>query len=153
MRTSLDLHSGVGSGYTIYNAEQHVQMAFEYAAKENSDEIIHVNEEGYYTSISGNQQQEDSPDLQLPAYWIDVLKRNNYRDHIPMKVYQYVKLKDMPFFTSDIMTVLLKNTDRNSRRILSELEKMKLIRAVPEETSSGKRGRPKKIYELVMEEK
>ncbi|MGI2328128.1 hypothetical protein [Planococcus sp. YIM B11945] len=153
MRTSLNLHIGVGSGYTIYDAEQHVQMAFEHAAEKNSNEIIYVNEEGIYNNLNEGQQQENAPSLQLPSYWTAVLKEFNYREHIPMKVYQYVKLKNITFFTSDIMTVLLKNTDRNSRRILSELEKMNLIRAVPEENNSGKRGRPKKIYELVMEEK
>lgn len=153
MRTSPNLHIGVGSGYTIYDAEQHVQLAFEHAAEADSGEIVAVNEEGTPYNLIERQFAEGSRSLQLPAYWKTVLKEHNYREHIPMKVYQYVKLKNMTSFTSDIMTVLLKNTDRNSRRILSELEKMNLIRAIPEESNSGKRGRPKKIYELVMEEK
>ncbi|WP_416145413.1 hypothetical protein [Planococcus koreensis] len=152
MRTTLDFHIGIGSGYTIHDAEQHVQRAFEYANEEAAGTIIYVDEEGINTGALGKDNTNALPNLKLPVYWEAVLKTHGYRENIPMKVYQYVKLKNIPYFSSEMMSSLLKNTDRNSRRILSELEQMGLIRSLKEDLNQGKRGRPKKVYELVLSE-
>lgn len=150
LRTSLHFNIGIGSGYTVHGAEQNVQRAFEYEEAEIGRKIIYVDEDGI--SQFGEFGGEPLPNITLPAFWNKVLKENGYRVHIPLKIYQYIKLKNIPHFTSDMVTPLLKNTERNSRRILSELEQMGLIRVLAEETPSGKRGRPKKAYELVLGE-
>jgi DNA-binding PadR family transcriptional regulator len=46
----------------------------------------------------------------------------------------------------------LKGTERNARRILSEMERLGLVKVSGEE-QSGNRGRPKKIYELQLDSK
>lgn len=150
MRNALDFHIGIGSGYTIHDAEQHVQRAFEYADEAANEKIIYVDEEGIHTGAFDEDNLKVEPNLRLPVYWETVLKTHGYRENIPMKVYQYVKLKNIPSFSSEMMSSLLKNTDRNSRRILSELEQMGLIRSLKEDLNHGKRGRPKKMYELIL---
>ncbi|MGE6415249.1 hypothetical protein ACQKDD_13885 [Planococcus kocurii] len=152
LKTSLRFNIGIGCGYTIHGAEQHIQRAFEYEGIEDGRKIIYVDEDGISTSQFGGQGNELLPNNSLPAFWNQVLKEHGYREQIPLKIYQYIKLKNIPQFTSDMMTLLLKNTERNSRRILSELEQMGLIRVMVEENPSRKRGRPKKAYELVLEE-
>lgn len=152
LKTSLQFNIGIGSGYTIHGAEQHVQQAFEFEGIANGRKIIYVDEDGTSSSQFGGQGTDAMPNITLPAFWDKVMKENGYREHIPLKIYQYIKMKNISNFTSDVITPLLKNTERNSRRILSELEQMGLIRVLEEENPSGKRGRPKKMYELVLEE-
>ena len=86
---------------------------------------------------------------ELPETWKRILEENNYTPTIPAKIYHFVKLKQIKQFNSELITGLLKNTDRNTRRILNELEQMGLL-DVSEEEASGKPGRPKKIYKLAM---
>ncbi|ANU09871.1 hypothetical protein BBH88_05945 [Planococcus antarcticus DSM 14505] len=152
MRTSLQFHIGIGTGYTIYDAEQHVQLAFEYASSKEDCKVAFVNEDQVFTNLTDLKFSYES-NYQLPEYWRNVLKNHKYKETIPAKIYHYVKLKNLSRFTSEVTTTLLKNTDRNTRRILNEMEQMGLIRIVAEEKNLGKPGRPKKVYELVIEEK
>lgn len=151
MRTALDFHIGIGSGYTIHGAELNVQTAFEHVAGKNEMKAIYVDESGVIENLSDSETTSDSENAsQLPEYWIDILAKHNYRVTIPIKIYQYVKLKNIPCFTSDLITGLLKSSERNSRRILNEMEQMGLIQEAMEEQKSGKRGRPKKVYEFIL---
>ena len=152
MRTGLNFHIGIGSGYTIYDAELHVQTAFEHAFLTNQSQVLYVDEDGVITDLTNSSDSAVGKVDQLPEYWSKVLKEHNYKMTVPSKIYHYMKMKNVPYFTSDFTTGLLKNSNRNSRRILNELEQMGLIRTVKEEKNSGKRGRPKKLYELVIEE-
>ncbi|PPA71683.1 hypothetical protein [Jeotgalibacillus proteolyticus] len=113
--------------------------------------IAYVNEERVIRNLSSPESNSLTEAYQLPDYWKGILKEHNYRENIPAKIYQYMRLKNVPFLTSDLITSILKNTDRNSRRILSDMEQMGLIQSVTEEKNSGKPGRPRKIYELVIE--
>lgn len=146
LKTSMTLNVGIGSGYTVYDAKKHVDIAFTHKQESNETSIIYVDEEkkiidflkeytSYYTV--GN----------LPSKWRDTLQEHSYTPIIPAKIYHYLKLKQIERFSSELVTSLLKNTDRNTRRILSDLEQMGLLEVVGEE-SSGKPGRPKKIYAI-----
>lgn len=150
MRTSLDVQIGIGSGYTIHGAELNTQTAFEYVSKSQEMKAIYVDESGVIVDLSESETIDSETANQLPDYWRHILTEHNYRTTIPAKIYQYVKLKNIPYFSSELITELLKSTERNSRRILSEMEQMGLIREATEEKKSGKRGRPKKIYEFVL---
>lgn len=150
MRTSLDVHIGIGSGYTIHGAELNTQTAFEYVSDNREMKAVYVDEGGMIVDLSDSQTIASDIEDRLPEYWLHVLSQHNYRPTIPAKIYQYVNLKNIPYFSSELITGLLKSTDRNSRRILSEMEQMGLIQEATEEKKSGKRGRPKKIYKFVL---
>lgn len=152
MRTSLKFHIGIGAGYTIYDAEQHVQQAFEYATSIEGCKVAFVNEDHVFANLTELKFSYES-NYQLPEYWQNVLKKHKYKETIPAKIYHYIKLKNLTHFTSEVTTALLKNTDRNTRRILNEMEQMGLIKSVAEEKSPNRPGRPKKVYELVIEQK
>jgi hypothetical protein len=147
--SELRINVGIGSGYTVVEAKQHAIIACEKGKLHKGSQILYVNEEKKLIDYSGDQEQS-MDNRSLPEFWQEVLEENDYSSFIPSKIYNFVQLKRIGQFGSDLITNLLKNTDRNTRRILTDLEKMGLVKVVGEE-SSGKRGRPKKIYQIVSE--
>jgi hypothetical protein len=145
--SELRINVGIGSGYTVVEAKQHAIIACEKGKLHKGSQILYVNEEKKLIDYSGDQEQS-MDNRSLPEFWQEVLEENDYSSFIPSKIYNFVQLKRIGQFGSDLITNLLKNTDRNTRRILTDLEKMGLVKVVGEE-SSGKRGRPKKIYQII----
>lgn len=148
LKTSRNLKVGIGSGYTIYSAMEHVGLAFDSLDNLSNHSILFVDQEKRINDLS-NESTTYFTVENLPDSWKKILKENNYTPTIPAKIYHFVKLKRIDEFDSDLITNLLKNTDRNSRRILNELEQMGLLQVCKEE-STGKPGRPKKVYALSM---
>ncbi|MHC0038074.1 hypothetical protein [Pseudoneobacillus sp. C159] len=144
--SELRINVGIGSGYTVMEAKNHSNMACEQGKLHQGSQILYVNEQKKLIDYSVG---EDSMEYRnLPEFWREVLEENDYASYIPAKIYNYVQLKRIGPFGSELITNLLKNTDRNTRRILTDLEKMGLVEVIGEE-ASGKRGRPKKIYQIV----
>ncbi|KAB2336738.1 hypothetical protein F7731_10315 [Cytobacillus depressus] len=148
LKTSLNLKVGIGSGYTIDSAMEHVGLAFESLDSLSNHSIPFVNQEKKVIDLSKENTTYFTVE-NLPDSWKKVMKENNYTPTIPAKIYHFIKLKRIEHFDSDLITSLLKNTDRNSRRILNELEQMGLLQVCKEE-STGKPGRPKKVYTLML---
>jgi len=146
LSTNVEMHIGVGSGYTVYEAKMNSTMACEEGKKREGFNFIYLDENKNLLDILSREVNPDT----LPALWQETLEKHNYNATIPLKIYRYVKLKQINQFGSEQITNLLKNTDRNTRRILSDLEKMGLLELVEEEPL-GKRGRPKKIYRILSE--
>jgi hypothetical protein len=142
------INVGIGSGYTVIEAKKHAIKACEKGMSHRGLKILYVNEEKELIDYSTDQELP-MDNRNLPEYWIEVLAENDYAPYIPSKIFNFVQLKRIEQFSSELITNLLKNTDRNTRRILTDLEKLGLVEVVGEE-SSGKRGRPKKIYRIVM---
>lgn len=149
LQTSLRLRVGIGSGYTVHEAQKHVDLAFSQESSKGETSILFVNEEKNVIDYSKEHTSYYTVE-NLPVYWKKALQENSYTPVIPAKIYHFLKLKHIQQFSSELITDLLKNTDRNTRRILNELEQMGLLEVVREE-SSGKPGRPKKIYAIVSE--
>lgn len=146
LTTNVDMNIGIGSGYTVYEAKTNSNLACEEGKQRVGSNIIYIDENKKIVDILSRDVNFDT----FPTFWRETLTKHNYTATIPLKIYRYVKLKQINQFGSDIITNLLKNTDRNTRRILSDLEKMGLLELVSEE-SVGKRGRPKKVYKIVTE--
>ena len=149
LQTSMSLMVGIGSGYTVYEAKKHVDIAFSHEPAENETSILFVDEDKKVIDFSVAQTSYYTVE-NLPKKWKDTLQQHEYTSNIPAKIYHFLKLKRINQFSSELITSLLKNTDRNTRRILSELEQMGLLEVVGEE-SSGRPGRPKKIYAIIGE--
>jgi len=147
LSSELRINVGIGSGYTVIDAKKHSNFACEKVKLLRGSQILYVNEEKQLMDYSADQ----NPSVEygnIPEFWRNVLEDHDYSPFIPEKIFNYVQLKRIEQFGSELITNLLKNTDRNTRRILTDLEKMGLVEVVGEE-SSGKRGRPKKIYQIV----
>lgn len=146
-RLSLECRLVVGIGFTVYDAEQNVQLGLEHASENKVRKVVIVDEEKNI-SVFKSGQLPTFPEDHLPEYWKATLLEHQYKATIPAKIYHYMKLKDLEEITSETLTFILKNTERNSRRILNELEQLELMEVAREE-SLGKPGRPRKVYRLV----
>jgi hypothetical protein len=147
LHISMKLIVGIGSGYTVYEAKRHVDIAFVQEHQENDTSILFVDENKNVIDYAKEHTSFYTVE-NLPGFWKKTLHDQDYTPIIPAKIYHFLKLKRIHQFSSELITSLLKNTDRNTRRILSELEQMGLLEVVGEE-SSGRPGRPKKIYAIV----
>ncbi|AMQ07120.1 hypothetical protein [Sporosarcina psychrophila] len=145
LQTSIELKIGIGSGHTVYEAMQNVGHSFEEHKKNQSKKIIFVNQMKEIMNVFLEENNNFTAD-KLPEAWKKILEENKYTPIIPAKIYFFIKYKKIISFNSELITTLLKNTDRNTRRILNEMEQMGLIEVTEEAT--GKRGRPKKIYSI-----
>ncbi|MFY3792317.1 hypothetical protein ACOQFO_11645 [Ureibacillus sp. MALMAid1270] len=146
LSTNAEMNIGVGTGYTVYEAKMNSNIACDEGKQRAGSKMIYIDENKNLLDILSREKSFDT----LPRFWQETLKKHKYSTTTPLKIYRYVKLKQIEQFGSDQITNLLKNTDRNTRRILNDLEKMGLLESVYEEPI-GKRGRPRKIYRIVTE--
>lgn len=147
LQMSHKLIVGIGSGYTVYEAGRHVDIAFLQDSAENETSIIFVDEDKKVLDYSKEHMSYYTVE-NLPDHWKQTLQENDYTPIIPAKIYHFLTLKRITQFSSELITSLLKNTDRNTRRILNELEQMGLLEVIGEELS-GRPGRPKKTYVIL----
>lgn len=147
IQTSTELMVGIGSGYTVYEAKKHMEIAFLQDSTKNETSILFVDEDKKVIDYAEDYTSFYTVE-NLPPLWKKTMQENDYTPIIPAKIYHFLKLKRIDQFSSELITSLLKNTDRNTRRILGELEQMGLLEVIGEE-SSGRPGRPKKIYAIV----
>lgn len=145
LETSIVLTVGVGSGHTVYEAMQNVELAFEKHQNKTDQKIFFVDQMKEISNFTSEKDLYFTVE-KLPIEWKKILKKHNYTPTIPAKIYHFIKLKEIHSFDSDLITNFLKNTDRNTRRILNELEQMGLLTVAEEAT--GRPGRPRKIYSL-----
>jgi len=146
LQISFDLKVGIGTGYTVFDAMENVEFAFNNYNSTIANNIIVVDQDKKPFNLSSGMATYFTVE-KIPDSWKKILEENNYTPTIPAKIYHFVKLKQINQFNSELITGLLKNTSRNTRRILSELAQMGLLEVFDEE-SSGKPGRPKKVYRL-----
>ncbi|WP_438318045.1 hypothetical protein [Sporosarcina sp. FA9] len=145
LQSSIELKIGIGSGHTVYEAMQNVSHSFVEHQKNQNQKIIFINQMKEIMDVFSEENNNFTAD-KLPEAWKKVLTENNYTPIIPAKIYFFIKYKKIKCFNSELITTLLKNTDRNTRRILNEMEQMGLIEVT--EDATGRRGRPKKIYSI-----
>ncbi len=145
LKTSVELKIGIGSGHTVYEAMQNVELAFGNYRNRIDQKIFFVDQTKKVSDLSSKSDTYFTVE-KLPKEWKKVLAEHNYTPTIPAKIYHFIRLKEIQSFNSELITSILKNTDRNTRRILNELVQMGLLEVTEEET--GRRGRPKKIYSL-----
>jgi hypothetical protein len=150
LHSKLQVRIGLGYGLTALEAEQNVRLAFQYARKHDTPVIILINEE--------KQVIEQSRSLETISYngrvwgeqWESRLKDANISPAVVSKIKSLAHHYKKTQITSQELSVWLKGTERNARRILTEMERLELVKVSGEE-QSGHRGRPKKIYEFLFD--
>ncbi|SDY08970.1 hypothetical protein SAMN05421736_101338 [Evansella caseinilytica] len=147
LQTKLQLRFVIGFGMTALAAEQHVRLALQYARKHEKPVIIQVDDNKDVTEVFrdaaaytyGQRRLSEQSNKQL----LDV----QVSPAIVSKLESLVKHYNKPEVTSQDVAHWLSSTERNARRILTELHRVKLAEMIGEE-QSGTRGRPRKIYRL-----
>jgi hypothetical protein len=150
LHSKLQVRIGLGYGLTALEAEQNVRLAFQYARKHDTPVIILINED--------KQVIEQSRSLETISYngrvwgeqWETRLKDANISPAVVSKIQSLAHHYKKTRITSQELAVWLKGTERNARRILSEMERLELVKVSGEE-QSGHRGRPKKIFEFLFD--
>ncbi|WP_261130924.1 hypothetical protein [Bacillus sp. Marseille-Q3570] len=144
-QTGLALNLGVGYGMTAWEAEQNVRHALQLSREEGKQTVVVVNEEKEVTLHQHSEkltyQQRFSGEN-----WERKLKDAKISPAMISKIASYYRYYEKDFVTAKEIAQWLKSTDRNARRILTELERLDLATIKGEE--QGGRGRPRKVYKL-----
>jgi hypothetical protein len=145
--TELSTNIGIGYGTTSLGAEQNAHLALYHAKNHGENCTILVNENG---SIEGPLQKPNSVtyDYRTENKEIsDKLKKAGVNISTFNKILYIQKQLDKSTISAANVAEWLGMTQRNARRILSDLEKQGLAQEIGEETPST-RGRPRKVYQV-----
>lgn len=137
---------GIGYGVTALSAERNAQLALIHAKKHTKAAIL-VDSDG---SIEGPLQQTKSISY---GYWTEdkeiseSLKKAGVSITTLNKIISVQKALGQNYISSTDMAEWMGMTQRNARRILSDLAEHNIIEQIGEETPTS-RGRPRKIYRV-----
>lgn len=145
--TKLNANIGIGYGKTIFGAEQNAYLALNYAKQYQNNCIMLANESGI---IEGPLQDEKSFSYSYRSD--DTLVTNKLKlSGVNISTYNKIISIQDKHGTGSISAYELAQwlgmTQRNARRILSDLKKHELAEVVGEEAPVT-RGRPRKIYRV-----
>lgn len=149
IHSKMKVRIGVGYGLTAYDAEQNVRLALQYARDQKASPVISVDENKEikeHLSESG----EEAISYQQRIWgeeWEERFKGAKINPAIVSKIEYLSRHYQKKIVTAQEVSRWLKNTERNSRRIMAELERLGLAKVTGEE-QPGQRGRPRKVYEL-----
>lgn len=149
IHSKLEVRIGLGYGLTAHEAEQNVRLAFQYARKQHKPVIILINEDKQVIERFKSVEAISYSGRVWGEEWESRLKDANISPAIVSKIQSLALHYKKTHITSQELSGWLKGTERNARRILTEMEKLKLVKVSGEE-QSGQRGRPKKIYEIIL---
>jgi hypothetical protein len=145
----LDIRIGIGFGVNVLEAEHHVRLAFQHARKHDTSIVVSVNEDRSVTeilpasTITYTRHKWDEK-------WTNLLKEANISGATVSKILSLAKHYEKEEMTSVDLSRWLKSTERNGRRILTELERVGIVSISGEEQGGG-RGRPRKLYRFDMD--
>lgn len=143
----LTANIGIGYGKTVFGAEQNAHIALNYSKNKGNNIPILADENGI---LEGPLQSHDSLSFSYRSGNMDVIEKLNDAG-VNLATYNKIisiqnKVGKGPVNSNDLAN-WLGMTQRNARRILSDLEKHNLARVVGSETPTTK-GRPRKIYQV-----
>ncbi|MCA1061412.1 hypothetical protein LCL96_21070 [Rossellomorea aquimaris] len=145
VHTDLDIRVGLGFGVTVLEAEHHVRLAFQHARKHESSIVVSVNEDKTVTEILPSTTSITYSLNNLGDEWKKAFKDATVSSAIVSKILSLSRHYDKEEITSQDLSRWLKSTERNGRRILTEMERIGIVKISGEEQSGG-RGRPRKLY-------
>lgn len=138
---------GVGYGETVLSAEVNAHNAMQQSKEKAERDIVIIQENGLIIEYADNEKEltyfPRTSDLEL----IEKLKAANISVKTYKKIYALNQKMGWNQFTTKDIATHLQMTERNSRRIISELCKIGLALWIGEEDFSA-RGRPSKLYRL-----
>ena len=150
LKSKIKVRVGIGYGITAFDAEQNLRQALHYKYEQGDTVLVSVNEEKQVHQYS--EAEVNSAISFQPRNWGRNWEERFKDAQISASV--VTKLESLSFhYKTNIVTVKevarwLKRTDRNARRILTEMERLGLAKISGLE-QPGNAGRPRKIYELL----
>ncbi|WP_202081003.1 hypothetical protein [Caldalkalibacillus salinus] len=149
VQSKLHVRMGIGYGLTALQAEQNVRTALQYGRQYDTPVVVSVNEDKEVTEYL----QEDLVSYQqrgLGSRWEKKVKDAHIGPSVVSKIETFARRYGQDTITAHELSQWLKGTERNARRILREMEKVGLVKVTGEE-QPGHRGRPRKVYQLLID--
>lgn len=144
LQNNIDLSISIGYGETALQAEHHVRYGFN---QSQADESIIVVENDHSIVVKGPDEVNFSyRPVQLGEAWMN--KLNNVSPVVVSKIEAYTQQYGKLEFSSQDVARWVQCTERNGRRIVSEMQKAGIIE-VCGEMQLGSRGRPRKLYRFI----
>ncbi|MGR3762747.1 hypothetical protein [Rossellomorea sp. NS-SX7] len=145
LHADLDIRVGLGFGVTVLEAEHHVRLAFRHARKHESPIVVSVDEDQSVTEVLPTNETITYSLHNGGEEWQEKFKDASVSSAMVSKILSLSRHYGKEEMTSQDLSRWLKSTERNGRRILTELERIGIVRISGEEQRSS-RGRPRKMY-------
>jgi len=149
----LKVKFSIGFGENASQAEQHVQIGFRQKLDVHDHSIIMIDENMAITT-KGSSNADDVFQFRTTSIgeeWERKIKKSGVSVKVVSKLVSLAKHYNRTEFSSQDLSLWLKCSERNARRILLSLEKSKVIHQCGEHQSES-RGRPRKLYCFINDE-
>ena len=129
------------------DAEQNARLAIQYVRGKEKKSIVFVDENKKITESEGKEHSISYDNRKVSDEWSKRLIDAEIGPATVDRIYSLAVHYRKNEITSKELASWMNSTERNARRILTELENTGLAKVTGEE-QSGQRGRPRKVYEL-----
>lgn len=139
---------GIGYGKSVLSAEVNANYAMQHSKEKPKREIVIMQENGMISELNGEEEnlsylpRTDDKDL------LEKLNSGNISVRTYKRIAALNQKMNWKQFTTKEIAAHLQMTERNARRIISELCQIGLAECIGEEDFAT-RGRPSKIFRLV----
>lgn len=145
IQNNIEASISIGFGETVSQAEQNVRFGFRNMTKQEQATILLVDEDQSITLKNKQTKDLSYQTVETGADWRKKIKDASISPGVVSKIIAYAKQYQRDQFTSQDISRWLQSTERNGRRILTEMEKTNVVEQCGE-AQSGERGRPRKVY-------
>ncbi|HSO57369.1 MAG TPA: hypothetical protein VLQ66_03945 [Paenisporosarcina sp.] len=146
-QSGLKIRIGIGYGSTAMQAEQNVRRAFQHARQTDDPLLVLVDENENIRLVESPDSEMSYEQKHFGSEWNERFEGAAISLQTAFKVKAYSTQYRKKAFTAHDVALWMKSTDRNGRRIVTELERLGIISLAGEEQLAS-RGRPRKIYQF-----
>lgn len=144
-KTDTRVAVGIGYGETVFSAETNAQRALLQSKEKADKRIVIIREDGVIVESAGQEDKLAYSFRSMDPEITDRLQNSGVSVKTFNKVTALVRRMGWESFTAKELAVQLQMTERNARRIMTELSEAGLADSSGEE-APGARGRPTKLY-------
>jgi hypothetical protein len=139
---------GIGFGETAYSAEINAFRAIQHSKEMKKREIVIVQDDGKIVESPGKNKELYYDSRTQNEILIEKLKKGNISVKTYKKISALIQKMGWRDFTTKDLATYLEMTERNVRRIVTDMCEVDLAVCVGQEAYAT-RGRPSKIYRLL----
>ncbi len=140
---------GIGYGLNALQAEENVRTAFRNARKNTSSKVVLVDEKKKVTEyLTERKALQYDYQKWVDGEWSEALRKANISPTALAKIESLANFYKKEEVNAQEVASWLGSSERNARRILAELENLKLATSKSIQLN-GSKGRPRKVYRLI----
>ncbi|WP_209123934.1 hypothetical protein [Alkalihalobacillus sp. BA299] len=139
---------GIGFGETAYSAEINAFRAIQHSKEMKKREIVIVQDDGKIVESPGKKRELQYANRTQNEILIEKLKKGNISVKTYKKISAIIQKMRWRDFTTKDLAAHIEMTERNVRRIVTDMCEVGLAQCVGKEAYAT-RGRPSKLYRLL----